>query len=66
MVLEKEVIVKQNFDLSRFVEALHCFEQEEHAHLVQEGWHLKEIARRHVMFIFGDIELMRRCYEKEG
>lgn len=49
-----------------FIEKMKHVDREQGALLEKEGWFYKETAERGVIFTFGKVTLVRRCYTKNG
>ncbi|WP_251421864.1 MULTISPECIES: ISLre2 family transposase [Lactococcus] len=56
----------QELHVQRFIKEMRRVDREQGALLEKEGWTYKETAERRVMFTFGEVLLVRRCYTKNG
>lgn len=52
--------------IQHFIKKMKQVDREQGALLEKEGWFYKETAERRVMFTFGEVVLVRRCYVKKG
>lgn len=52
--------------IRNFIEKMKQVDREQGALLEKEGWFYKETAERCVVFTFGKVTLIRRCYVKNG
>lgn len=52
--------------IQKFIKKMKQVDREQGALLEKEGWFYKETAERRVMFTFGEVVLVRRCYVKKG
>ena len=52
--------------IQHFIKKMKQVDREQGALLEKEGWFYKETAERRVMFTFGEVVLVRRCYIKNG
>lgn len=52
--------------IRHFIKKMKQVDREHGALLEKEGWFYKETAERRVMFTFGEVVLVRRCYIKKG
>ncbi|WP_242359001.1 ISLre2 family transposase [Lactococcus petauri] len=60
-----ELKVRQHC-IQQFIQEMKRIDREQGALLEKQGWVYKETAVRRVLFIFGEVLLVRRCYVKDG
>ena len=65
--------MKKDYDLEikerciqNFIEEMRHVDREQGVLLEKEGWFYKETAERSIVFTFGKVTLVRRCYVKNG